>query len=329
LHILESISKCTETDDSGCDSCVINRGNHFCDVAAFHWRRGDRQTNPNFLPAFAEYMLTMPLQASRFVKAELTKRNISVLYLATNSGKMDEVRLMHELLHPIRIYSSVSESADWRTAIIRAVSDMVIASHAGFFIMGPGLRGSHLQSVSTFSRRIMLQRIHHLGLSGGSHFAVCCGDLTSIKITSPKDGTVYQVSESLTTIDVTAVVLNPLKDSDVYAVVHDSIGSINYKMSILPHTGRIIQSGRVLDRDEPDNIAHMWGVSISISARGKCFITASANTLMQFFLACFFFSFSDSFMQVLNAQGDRIDEFSAVRSEIFIQDVDTTGKNEL
>jgi hypothetical protein len=267
------------------------------------------------------------------VKAELTKRNISVLYLATNSGKMDEVRLMHELLHPIRIYSSVSESADWRTAIIRAVSDMVIASHAGFFIMGPGLRGSHLQSVSTFSRRIMLQRIHHLGLSGGSHFAVCCGDLTSIKITSPKDGTVYQVSEpSLTTIDVTAVVLNPLKDSDVYAVVHDSIGSINYKMSILPHTGRIIQSGRVLDRDEPDNIAHLWGVSISISdiiARGKCLITASASILMHFFLASSFFSFSDSFMQVLNAQGDRIDEFSAVRSEIFIQDVDSTGKNEL
>ncbi len=139
LPVLEELSKCTEWDDSGCDSCVVNRGQHFCDVAAFHWRRGDRQSNPDFLPAFSEYMLTMPNQASTFVKAELSKRNISILYLATNSGKMDEVRLMQQLLHPILLYSSVAESSDWSTAIIRAVSDMVIASLAGFFIMGPGL----------------------------------------------------------------------------------------------------------------------------------------------------------------------------------------------
>lgn len=291
LSNLESISKCTELDDSGCELCVVNRGQHFCDVAAFHWRRGDRQSNPNFLPAFSEYMLTMPRQASRFVKDELLKRNISTLFLATNSGKKHEVLLLKQLLHPIVVYSSVLQSADWSTAIIRAVSDMVIASRAGFFIMGPGLRGSHLEGVSTYSRRIMLQRIHHHGFTHASHFAVCCGDLTSIKIISPKDGTVYDSSsDQHPLIEVNAVVLNPLKDSQVHVDIQNSFGKLlsRIPLSILPNSGRIIQSGRVLDPHEPDNMAHLWVASFAASIRGKVILTVTS------FALCFPIAYSGS-----------------------------------
>jgi hypothetical protein len=281
LHTLEEISKCTELDDSGCDSCVVNRGQHFCDVAAYHWRRGDRRAISNFLPAFTEYMLTMPLQAAQFVKAELLKRNISTLFLATNSGKMDQILMLKKLLHPIQMYSSVFQSAAWDVAIIRAVSDMVIASRVGFFIMGPGLRGSHLEGVSTYSRRIMLQRIHHLGRTDDSHFTVCCGDLTSIKILFPKHGAVYTPSstDSFLNIEIQAIVLNPLNDSQVYARFEHSLGhSENIPLSILPRTGRIIQSGRVLLPHEPDNVAHLWAASFSVDQGvvGRMLLTARA-----------------------------------------------------
>ncbi len=279
LEVLESISTCTELDVSGCESCSVSRGRHFCDVAVFHWRRGDRATNPNFLSAFSEYVLTMPRQASTFVKAELMKRNISVLYLATNSGRMDEVLLMERLLHPIRIHSSIRQSADWTTAIIRAVSDMAVASLAGFFIMSPSLRGSHVEGVSTFSRRIMLQRIHHHGLTGGSHFAVCCGDLTSIKILTPKIGTVLRLSESSSVlIEVTAVVLNPLKNSEVYAQLQDSSGFLSPRIQLFAlGSGVIIQSGRVMGVDEPDNIAYLWAATLALEFPGKYVIEASAG----------------------------------------------------
>jgi hypothetical protein len=326
LHILESMSKCTELDDSGCDSCVVNRGNYFCDVAAYHWRRGDRRTNPNFLPAFSEYLLTMPLQASHFLKAELSKRNISILFLATNSGKMDQVLQLKRLLYPVTVHSSVFESAEWDTAIIRAVTDMVISSLAGFFIMGPGLRGSHLEGVSTYSRRIMLQRIHHLGRTDSSHFTVCCGDLTSISILSPKDGQVFRVSTSSpAVVEVQAVVLNPLKDSQVYVRVENSLGHSSQKieLSMLPSSGRIIQSGRVLDAQEPANMAYLWVASVFVNnLNGRCFLTASTSIFILIFSCKIFrLTFLHS-MQVFNAQGDRIEELSVARSEIIFDHVD-------
>jgi len=281
LLTLEAISKCTELDDSGCDSCVVNRGHHYCDVAAYHWRRGDRHSSSSFLPAYTEYLLTMPVQASRFLKAELSKRNIRILYLATNSGKMEEIQLLRELLHPIRVY--VPHSSEWDTAIIGAVSDMVIAAHAGFFIMGPGLRGSYLEGVSTFSRRIMLERIHHLGRDD-SHFAVCCGDLTSIKVFSPRNGQVYKTSaSSFAFIEIEAVVLNPLQNSSVFVRVEDSIGRVDtLSMSIMPGTGKRIQSGRVLDASEPDNMAFLWTTGFYSAVPGKLLLTVSASISMHF-----------------------------------------------
>ncbi len=285
LNILESISKCTELDDSACDSCVVNRGHHFCDVAAFHWRRGDRHSSPTFLPAFTEYMLTNPLQASHFVKAELTKRNISVLFLATNSGRMDQVHLLTERLRPIVVFSTIFGSSEWETAIVRAVSDMVVASQAGFFIMGPGLRGSHSEGVSTYSRRIMLQRIHHMGRTDASHYTVCCGDLTSISIFTPKNGAVYWASDSSPTeVTVEAVILNPLNGSQVYARLENSLdneSSVSL-MSILPGTGRTIQSGRTLDPNEPDNIAHLWHTRFLVNGHGKFRMLASAITFFPY-----------------------------------------------
>jgi hypothetical protein len=292
LDFLEGISKCTELDDSGCDSCVVNRGHHFCDVAAYHWRRGDRHSSPTFLPAFTEYMLTNPLQASHFVKAELTKRNISVLFLATNSGRKDQIELLQQRLHPIRVHSSYSGSSLWETAIIRAVSDMVIASHAGFFIMGPGLRGSHLEGVSTFSRRIMLQRIHHMGRTDASHYTVCCGDLTAIIIFSPKNGAVYQASDSHPAdIEVQAVVLNPLNGSQVYARIENSFGNESSVslMSISPGSGRIIQSGRVLAPNEPDNISYLWLAGFFFNRPGKYILSVSTIIFIHFSHRYFFF----------------------------------------
>jgi hypothetical protein len=324
LHILESMSKCSELDDSGCDSCAVNRGQHFCDVAAYHWRRGDRRTNPNFLPAFSEYLLTMPLQASHFLKAELSKRNISTLFLATNSGKMDQVLQLERLLYPVTVYSNVFKSAEWDTAIIRAVYDMVISSLAGFFIMGPGLRGSHLEGVSTYSRRIMLQRIHHLGRTDSSHFTVCCGDLTSIGILSPIDGAIFRASSSPAIVEVQAAVLNPLKDSQVYVRFENSLGhsSSNIELSKLPDTGKIIQSGRVLGAEEPANVAYLWVASVPVNnSSGKLFLTASTSIFIYVYLLKVFPPTLLYSMQVFNAQGDRIEELSVARLQI---NVDST-----
>jgi hypothetical protein len=295
LSLLEEMSKCTELDNSGCDSCVVNRGQHFCDLAAYHWRRGDRHSNPNFLPAFTEYMLTMPHQASHFVKAELTKRNISKVFLATNSGKMDEVLLLRQLLHPITVYSTIFSPSAWSTSIIRAVSDMVVASQVGFFIMGPGLRGSYLQGVSTYSRRIMLQRIHHMGRTDASHYTVCCGDLTAIKIFSPKNRAVYNASSSYpANVEVQAVVLNPLNGSHVFAHLENSLGNQPSLalMSILPGTGRVIQSGRVLDPNEPDNMAYLWQTHFVVSIHGKYILSASIIIAYYFFVHAFLSNFS-------------------------------------
>jgi hypothetical protein len=129
----------------------------------------------------------------------------------------------------------------------------------------------------------MLQRIHHHGRADSSHFAVCCGDLTSIKILNPKNGTVFYLPES--SVEVNAVVLNPLENSQVFAQVEDNSGQLISRMllSILPGSARIIQSGRVLGRDEPDNIAHLWTASFSIKILGKFVITASASIFLLFF----------------------------------------------
>jgi hypothetical protein len=132
----------------------------------------------------------------------------------------------------------------------------------------------------------MLQRIHHHGFADGSHFAVCCGDLTSIKILTPKDGAVFFLSpeSSSVLIEVTAVVLNPLESSEVYAQVQDSFGLLSPRipLSISPGSGVIIPSGRVLDRAEPDNIAHLWAASLTFEFRGKFVISASASTFAHF-----------------------------------------------
>jgi hypothetical protein len=202
---------------------------------------------------------------------------------------MDEVLLMEQLLHPIRIHSSIRRSFDWSIAITLAVTDMAIASLTGFFVMGPGLRGSYLEGVSTFSRRIMLQRIHHHGFP---HFAVCCGDLTSIKIFTPKDGTVFNSSESSSVlVRVTAVVLNPLINSEVYAQVQDSSALFSPQIPLISQgSGVIIQSGRVLALDEPDNVAYLWAASLTIQHRGKFIITASASIFIHFFYANLLFN---------------------------------------
>ena len=170
---------------------------------------------------------------------------------------------------------------------------MVVASQVGFFIMGPGLRGSYLQGVSTYSRRIMLQRIHHMGRTDASHYSVCCGDLTAIKIFSPKNRAVYNASSSSpANVEVQAVVLNPLNGSRVFAHLENSLGNEPSLalMSILPGTGRVIQSGRVLDPIEPDNMSYLWHTHFFVSIPGNYILSASI-----IIIAYYFFRFSLTF----------------------------------
>jgi hypothetical protein len=92
---------------------------------------------------------------------------------------------------------------------------------------------------------------------------------------------------------------------------------------MLPRSGRIIQSGRVLDPQEPANMAYLWVASVAVNNfNGKCFLTASTSIFILVFscqIVRLTFLLS---MQVFNAQGDRIEELSVARSEIIFDNVD-------
>jgi hypothetical protein len=116
-----------------------------------------------------------------------------------------------------------------------------------------------------------------------------------------------------------------LKDSHVYVRVENSLGhsSQRIEMLMLPNSGRIIQSGRVLDAQEPANMAYLWVASVSVNnLNGRCFLTASTSIFILIF-SCKIsrLTFLHS-MQVFNAQGDRIEELSVARSEIIFDHVD-------
>lgn len=128
--------------------------NHLKDrYLAIHWRRSDRNFYGGFSDDFpkSKVLVRKQLRALvRLIKQEMRKRNLNIVFLATDCGTQWQLDYLHKFL-PIVKYPA---SGAWENLQREGVIEQIICMHADHFISAP----HKYTSCSSFSRWIIDER---------------------------------------------------------------------------------------------------------------------------------------------------------------------------